>query len=814
MDNILLNDGWFFKDENGEVLKDPAPAEVPGTVYTDLMANKIIPDPFYSDNESKLKWVEEKDWVYTKKFVVSKETVDKKKTALVFEGIDTFADIFLNGHMLGSADNMFRPYVFDVNGLLKEENSLELRFKSPARALSELEKKHGVIMNGPFCTIRGYGRKAQYSFGWDWGPRFPASGLWKGVRLLGYNYAKFDFVYVKQLEVSGKKARIKVQVEADSLMKDDVAVSFEIKGTKCKKTVRHHMIDGTNLIRAEFEIRNPKLWFPHGYGDPHLYEVKVSMKYKDIMLDQRSVKFGLRTIEIAQEKDKEGRGFIFRINGIPVYCKGMNWIPADSFLTRVTKERYRRLLSMMPEANMNMARIWGGGIYEDEEFYDTCDELGIMVWQDFMSGCEEVPDHLEWFNDSFSKEAVFQVKRLRNHPSVVIWSGNNENESSRYYVSQEGRQVKRYYGEALFYRILPEICRLHDPTRPYVPSSPYSPDEFIYMSQKNGDFHSYEGWGGGDWRKFGDIKGRFLSETGYQSFPDIETVAKFAPKEDWDLAGKSILAHEKAYDKPLDWIRFGVEEVLGFKPAGFEDFVYYSQVNWAEGSKFSIEHWRRRKFITSGILFWQLNDCWPVISWVFVDYYYRPKLCYFSAKRAFSPVIVSPVLESGKVKVNLINDELVPFKGRLVLRLLDFSGTEYYRSEVSAQCPANSNKLIFSRGITVDDPKTRVLVVDLVRGKELVFRNFLFFEKLGNLSLKRAELEAEVKPGSGCVKLILKADTFAPAIKVSADADGAQYSDNYLFLLPGEKKEITISSAEKITRITIRGLNTSKWLTL
>ena len=597
----------------------------------------------------------------------------------------------------------------------------------------------------------------------------------------------------------------------DSLLREDFLIEVEINNGEIrkKKSFINHFHDRFNLIKTNFKIDNPKLWYPNGYGEPFLYTLNATLIYKGKIIDEFHTKFGLRKIEIIQEKDKEGRSFIFKINDVPVFAKGMNWIPSDSFLPRVKENKYKKLVSLMKEGNMNMVRVWGGGIYEDDLFYNFCDEMGIMIWQDFMSACHEVPDHLDWYKELFREEAIYQVKRLRNHPSIVLWCGNNENEGVKYGGWGTPKR-KRYYGENIFYKLLPEICSIYDSTRPYLPSSPYG-DEDKYNSEESGDCHPYER----NWRRYSNRKGRFISETGFQSFPDMETIKSFTKPKDRTLKSKVMLNHQKtSWPDKFKPLLSMAKSVFGFEPKSFDNIVYLSQVSWAEGVKFSIEHWRRRKFNTSGILFWQLNDCWPVISWSFVDYYLRPKLCYFSVKRTFKPIITSFVVKDNKIVVYLINDKLIPFKGNLSLRVIDFKGNEFYKRELEVETKENSKKVVFNEKVGIDNPSSQFILSELKEKGEIIYRDFLFFKEYRELRLPEANVEIKKeKLSSNSIKLRLKTDTFAPFVKISSDV-GTDYSDNFLFLLPKEEMEVILISEKGIEKVEIMGLNFKKQILL
>ncbi len=498
---IPLNGVWFFKklefNECIDVSKldltaeDWLKAEVPGVVHLDLMRNGVIPDPFYRMNEFEVSWVEEKDWLYVKEFEVSDHIASKNCLELIFHGLDTYAEIWLNSVMLGETCNMFHPWIFKVDGLVKPgKNILVVRFKSPSKVLEMLESKYGKLW-AAFYTARVYGRKAQYSFRWDWDPRLPTVGIWRSVELLAYDEARLGYISALPLRISEEEALVEVEAEVYSTKPSYVRLIFKIEEENVKVCVEGLAKEGLNIFRSELKVKKPKLWYPRGYGAQYLYTLNaLLLNNANIILDSRKVRFGIRSIELQRTEDEEGECFIFKINGICVFCKGANWIPADSFLPRVDKEIYRKLLEATSKANMNMLRVWGGGVYEADDFYDLCDELGIMIWHDFMFACGEYSEE-DFFIASIEREVEENVKRLRNHPSIVLWCGNNENEwgfKARWWVRD------RFYGEKIYHKVIPEIIKRLDPTRPYWPSSPYGGDD--PDSPREGDRHSWDVWSG------------------------------------------------------------------------------------------------------------------------------------------------------------------------------------------------------------------------------------------------------------------------------------------------------------------------------
>jgi beta-mannosidase len=798
---IPLNGVWLFKklefNEYVDVSKLDLTAEgwlkaeVPGVVHLDLLRNGVIPDPFYRMNELEVLWVEEKDWLYVKEFEVSDYVAGRGCLELVFHGLDTYAEIWLNGVMLGETYNMFHPWIFKVNGLVKPgKNILVVRFKSPSKVMEILESKYGKLW-AAFHTARVYGRKAQYSFGWDWGPRLPTTGIWRNVELIAYDEARLGYVSALPLRISEEEALVEVEAEVYSIKPGPIRLIFKIEEENAEVRVEGLAKEGLNVFRSELKVKKPKLWYPRGYGAQHLYTLNVLLLSNANILDSRRVRFGIRSIELQRTKDEEGECFIFKINGIPVFCKGANWIPADSFLPRVGKEVYRRLLEAASEANMNMLRVWGGGVYEADDFYDLCDELGIMVWHDFMFACGEYPEE-DFFIASIKREVEENVKRLRNHPSIVLWCGNNENEwgfKARWWVRD------RFYGEKIYHKVIPEIVKQLDPTRPYWPSSPYGGDD--PNSPREGDRHSWDVWSGWrDWRTYLLDNGRFISEFGFQAFPCIETVESFTAEEDRWVQSQVMEWHNKMYE--------GTERLYRFLaghfrvPENLEKFIYLTQLNQGEALKTAISHWRSRMFKTSGCLIWQINDCWPVISWSLIDYYFRPKPAYYYVKRAFSPIYIALNLRGRSLQVSIVNDTLQHIRGVLKLTIQKLTGELLFSKTIEdLKVEANSAKECLV--IDVENFRGAVAVAEAsFNGSKLI--NDVLIGEFKHVEFPDPMLNVKIdKLKSRTFKVTLTVKNYAYGVYVKLKNLDAKYFENYLSIPPNDSAEILIETSKDLT---------------
>ena len=468
MRKIRLNGKWMFNEHGKGNWKE---ANVPGCVQMDLMVLGELPDPFYRLNEKKFIDIEPLEWDYRKEFTFEESSYSKVN--IVFEGLDTFCDIYFNGSFLGRAENMFIPHTYEVSKLIKEKNEIFVHFYSPIKEIKNIERSSPLSLNAAMEKAKVYVRKAQYSYGWDWGARIAQTGIWREVYIEIIEKGKLFDPFIHTQEICGDIAKISVNCLIEDCSNEEMEVLAEIKfGDKEMVSFKKkpENIGGRMGIAETLEIIDPKFWYPNGFGKQNLYSAKFHLLCKGREVDMLEVPFGIRVIELVQEEDKEGKSFIFKINGEKVFCKGANWIPSDNLLPRLKKEDYCHLVSLAKEANMNMLRVWGGGIYESQDFYDACDKMGIMVWQDFMYACAEYPDELKWFRKKASHEAVEIVKSLRNHPSIVLWCGNNENNWGFHSWWKDGEP--EFLGNYVYKQILPKVCAENDPSRPYWVSSP------------------------------------------------------------------------------------------------------------------------------------------------------------------------------------------------------------------------------------------------------------------------------------------------------------------------------------------------------
>ncbi len=621
--------------------EDWLPAEVPGSAQTALLAENKIPDPFVADNELRVQWVAERDWEYRLLFEEHEGLQDADKVMLTFDGLDTLAEVFINGKQIGEADSMFRRYAWDVTEELVEgENEVRVLLHGPVPFIREQQVDEPLI--GPTHSIPGgpHIRKAPCQFGWDWGPKLPPVGIWKEVRLEGYTAARLDDVHLRQHHDDGD-----VTLSADLTVErwqDDAELKamLIVKAPDGETWAVDAPLDGA--AHLTLDVPNPQLWWPNGLGDQPLYDVEVTLYADEIPCDARTFQIGLRTVELRQESDDFGTSFTFVVNGVPIFAKGANWIPADSFPSRITDAQLEHLIRSAADANMNMLRVWGGGVYEEERFYDLCDQFGILVWQDFIFSCSIYPTD-EAFFENVRQEAIENVRRLRHRASLALWCGNNEMEWG---WDSWGWNRPRYqpYKDAydrMFHQLLPELVAAEDPDTAYWPSSPSSNLNFVTPNATHaGDTHNWEVWHENrPFQAYREHPSRFVSEFGFQSLPPLETVKTYAAKADWNMTSY-IMEHHQRNDA-------GNGKIINYltdhfrMPKDFASLVYLTQILQAEAVRTGVEFWRRSKACTSGALYWQLNDCWPVASWASLDYFGRWKALHYAARRFYEPVHLS-----------------------------------------------------------------------------------------------------------------------------------------------------------------------------
>ncbi len=732
-------------------------------------------------------------------FTVRPEVLARDNIDLVFEGLDTYATVILNNQSLLNTNNMFRTWRVDSKRLLKPgANTLLIRFRSPINEILPAMAK--MTYRLPAGNDQGektspHTRKAPYQYGWDWGPRFVTSGIWRPVYLEAWNKARVEDLHIAQKQVSAVAAKLTAEVEVvanGSLSATIVVDNSTDKSIAAKRVVT--LAPGVNRVTLDFTIARPSLWWPNGLGAHPLYSFKARLLIDGKSIDEETTRTGLRSVELRQERDKSGKSFTFVINGVPVFAKGANWIPADSFPTRISKNKYRQLLQSARDTNMNMLRVWGGGIYERDDFYELCDEMGILVWQDFMFGCSLYPGD-QAFLDNVRQEAIDNVKRLRNHPSVVIWNGNNEIESGWFHWGWKDQLPAKLWDDylKLFYGVLPEVCSSLDPSRPYWPSSPSSNLEDDNESQKMGDLHYWQVWHASlPFSEYEKQFPRFMSEYGFQSFPQLETVNTYTVPADHDIQSPVMMAHQR-HPRGNQLIReYMLREYP--EPKDFESFLYVSQVLQAEGMKIGAEHLRRIMPHNMGSLYWQLNDCWPVASWSSMDYTGRWKALQYYARRFYSEILVSPQEENGNINIFVVSDGLKPAAAQLKLSLLDFEGKNLWSQQKDIEIAALASKSYLTVPINTllagKDGKGVFLFTEVLAGGNTVSSNAHFFHPYKDLALPRPQITTDVVPMRGGFKVTLSADKFARAVYLSSPNHAGFFEDNYFDLIPGKKIEV------------------------
>jgi beta-mannosidase len=812
---LALDHGWQFRQvaaSAGQGESGWLPATVPGDVHLDLLANKIITDPFYRDNEAKLQWIENESWEYQLSFEVKPELLARANVDLVFDGLDGAADVFVNGAKLLSTDNSFRIWRVPVKSHLRAgTNLLRVVFPSPIKAAA------AVAAGDPWqprtkVEAKTYIRKPAYEYGWDWGPRFVTSGIWKPVRLEAWNGVRIADFAIHQRDVSKEVAHMDAEVEIDAAVAGSANVwigSFFYGElitripTAASRVVTLH--PGINLIDLPIEIQHPKLWYPAGYGDQARYNFVVNVSVEQGIADSREVTTGLRSIVLHRELDTWGRSFEFIVNGIPVFAKGADVIPFDSFPNRVTTANYRRVLQSARDANMNMIRHWGGGYYESDEFYAICDELGIMIWEDFMFGNDWQPGTYA-FKLNIEAEAEDQVRRLRNHPSIVIWCGNNETESAFGWAPRPGlpadvkfQMWQDYLTE--FSGILPRVVARLAPETPYWPSSPSADYEPLSAHYQSGDQHDWSVWHGRvPFTEYEKHHWRFVTEYGFQSFPEMRTVESFTQPEDrTGIFTPVMLAHQKNNEGNSIIQDYTAKDYP--TPKDFPSFLYVSQVLQAEGIKIGAEHFRRLRPETMGSIFWQLNDCWPVASWSSIDYYGRWKALQYYARRFYAPVLVSPHIEDGSLKIYIVSDKTGDMPALLHVRLMDFDGKVLLEESHAVDVKPLTSKVYLNwplKKLTdagAADTSRVFVVAELYHGGRILSpRNLAYLAPVKGVHLKPAQLKIETTGANDSYRIRISSPVLARSVYLSFGDLDVQVSDNYFDMLPGETVEIKATS--------------------
>lgn len=789
MRTFSLNGAWSLEIPGSPFAA--VPATVPGSVYHDLLTNELIPDPFYRDNEMDALKLMDNDFVYSRSFEIGADLLAGDRVFLRAEGLDTIADITVNGKAVGCANNMHRIWEFDVKDILAAgENTISIRFASPTKYIKEAYA--ASVADGSSDAMVGFPhiRKAHCMFGWDWGPRLPDAGIWRDISIISIDTARIRDVRVDQFHEDGK---VRLNVLTNLTRYTDEAVSVSVSVTAPDGTV--WTAEGCD---CEITIENPELWWPAGLGEQPLYTVKVELGE----LDAWQRRIGLRTMTVTRKKDQWGESFSHCVNGVDVFAMGADYIPEDNLLPRVNPERTRRLLEDARAANMNCVRIWGGGYYPDDFFYDICDELGLLVWQDFMFACA-VYNLSEEFEENITAEFVDNVRRLRHHASLALWCGNNEMED----FVDKGEWVSCHRQKAdyikMYEYIIPKVLKAEHPQAFYWPASPSSGGSFDDPQDPNrGDVHYWMVWHG--LLPFTDYRNhlfRYVSEFGFQSFPCMETIESFTEPEDRNVFSYVMEKHQRNASANGRIVSYLSQMYL--YPREMTDLVYASQLLQAQAMQYGVEHWRRNRGRCMGAVVWQLNDCWPVASWASIDYFGRWKALHYYEKRFFAPVLIScheegilsqntnvnaePFNLEKSAHLNVSNETLKDFRGtaQWSLRRPDASVVE--EGEFQVECPAMSAvwlpKQDFSNYGTYDVYYSYRL---LDEDGNVVGEGSVLFCAPKHFKFADPKLNAFVKGD----EIIVTAEGYARSVEIMAGAD-VVLSDNY-FDMDGGVKTVKI----------------------
>jgi beta-mannosidase len=791
MTRMNLHDGWRLRAVGGPVPDVLAgrdvPAQVPGSTHLDLMAAGLIPDPYLDRNEATLAWMHRVDWRYSTVFQAQAPRPGER-VELVFDGIDTVATIELNGEVVGDSANMHRGYRFDVGQSLRDGgNDLTVTLRSALTHAEQMEARLGWRQRAyphPYNAIR----KMACSFGWDWGPDLQTAGIWKPVRLQRWDTARLAQVRPLVTVDAGGTGRVDVHLELDRAADRDYIVVVAVGDRAERVPVADDFAHVTVLVP------DARLWWPVGYGDQPRYDLTVTLLADGRQVDTDRRRVGFRTVTVDTEPDAIGTPFTFVVNGKRVFAKGANWIPDDHFLTRVTRERLARRIDQAVEANMNMLRVWGGGIYETDDFYDACDERGVLVWQDFPFACAFYAEE-EPLRGEVEAEARENITRLLAHPSLVLWNGNNENLTAHADWNWREDLAGRSWGLGYYTELLPKIVDELDPTRPYAPGSPYSPGDLPPNGAHHGTRHEWDVWNAVDYAHYRDQIPRFCAEFGFQGPPTWATLTRWIHDQPLTPTSPAFLLHQKA-DDGHGKLHRGLAPHLPV-PTDFEQWHWATQLNQARAVAFGIEHFRSWWPRTAGALVWQLNDCWPVTSWSAVDSDERPKPLYYALKHAFAPRLLTIQPRQGKPTLVAINDHDQPWTDTVHATRQTFAGQTLTTAQLRLHVPPRSTALLDLADDLLEpaDPESEVLVATAGGAHT----HHLFGEDR-ELRYDPTPFTASVTPVADGYRIDVRATSYVRDLALLADkvAADAVVDDMLISLTAGETHHFTVRTSKRL----------------
>ena len=796
---LLFQSAYLLRVDSSEIFK----AKVPGSIYTDLFRNKKIPDPFYGDNEKNLKWIEKENWVYIDTFSLSQEKLSAEKIELLLEGVDTYADVFLNGEKLLSCDNMFISYKVDVKKFCRERNILKIQLKPVDQIADSIAGKYGVKLPG---GNRVFVRKAAFNFGWDFAPDLRAGGICKPVKLIFSKPVSIDNIHFQQKSLSEKVAEAKFEVVLNSDKPENAIVKLVSSEGNIDEIKYCEFKAGKNIVSFDVKIFDPKRWSTNGNTESYLYNFKCSVSSGEFSFDKSEFTVGFRTLKLVQQKDLSGESFYFLLNDTKIFCKGANVVPPDYFTGNATDSSWIALVKKAAELNMNMLRVWGGGVYPPESFYDACDKYGILVWQDFMFACAMYPgDSL--FLKSVAEESEQAILKFRNHPSLALWCGNNENIEGWYnwgwqkefqYSQTDSLKIINDYNK-LFEKLLSEQVAKFDGATGYWPSSP-SIGWGRKESMLKGDSHYWGGWWGMEpFEIYKEKVPRFMSEYGFQSLPAHSTISKFAGSAVNNFSNTLLKNHQK-HPTGFETIDKYLTQYYN-SPKDFRSKIYLSGLLQAKAMDIAVTAHRSRMPYCMGSLIWQLNDCWPGISWSLFDYYGKNKSAAYQVKKDFRKVIVTAELNEKDLSVKIVSDSSVSFPGDLTISLIDFDGNVRWSDRIDVIVRSDSAVKAYSKNLkflrNLYDDNSAFLLVELSYEEKHITSKVICFVKESDLKLKRPSVSMKrIELPENHYRFEISVNCFAKNVELSIKDDSNGFSDNFFDMVPDRKYYIDYFSGE------------------
>jgi beta-mannosidase len=798
---VPLHDGWSLQATDGPIPADlpkVVPATVPGTVQTDLLAAGLIPDPYIDLNENYIAWIGECDFAYYTEFSFARE--DHERVDLVAEGLDTIATVRLNGIESGRTRNQHRSYRFDVRKSIRVgDNQLTIDFASALRSARDAQERLGARPfshhSGPYNTVR----KMACNFGWDWGPVLVTAGVWKPISLHQWSTARIVSVVPQVTVRPDGRGHVSICVKLERTSERAVLVSARLTGAGETDVSTHITTTTATAIRLDLDVADPALWWPRGYGDQPLYDLAVWVSDGATTVDDWQKSIGFRTVELRMAPDAFGTSFQFLVNGQYVWVKGANWIPDDCFLPRITPAGYAAAVNNAVDAGMNLLRVWGGGIYESDAFYELCNREGILVWQDFLFACAAYSEDAELW-DEVEAEVRENVSRLASNPSLVCWNGSNECIEGYYHHGwREALGEGTDWGRGYYDRLLPQILAELDPTRPYIPSSPFSPADYASpRAPDSGTVHSWEVWNRRDYTTYRDEIPRFVAEFGFQGPPNYATLVRSVHDDPLAPDSPGMLSHQKADDGDGK-LRRGYEPHLP-TPTSFDDWHFATQLNQARAVAYGMEHFRSHSPRTAGAIVWQLNDCWPVTSWAAVDGDSRRKPLWYALRALNAPRLLMIQPRPEGLSLIASNDSAAPWREQIIVARVALDGTELAGQSVRLEvAPRTSQTVLLATGVSAaGNPAGEVVVARSMHSRSA----FWYFVEDIELEIPPLALTIEVARVDHGYRVDVRADAFAKDLVLNADRlDAASAVDDQLVtLLPGESHTFIVASDIELDR--------------